>query len=107
MTDAEHVFILVLNDGEIDIVRRAAIMLGKTVTNIVHDFVMEEAERTIEDGEMCSRMALDDMKRTARAYDPQAHAEGQGQACRLAYDDDDRSEKDAMWEGCQNRTYFM
>ena len=87
MTDAEHVFILVLNDREIDIVRRAAILLGKTVTNIVHDFVMEEAERTIEDGEMCSRMAQKDM---VRAYDP-----------------DDRSEKDAMWEGCQNRTYFM
>ena len=90
MTDADHVFILVLNDSEIDIVRRAAIMLGKTVTNIVHDFVMEEAERTIEDGEMCSRMARRDMQRTAKAYD-----------------DDDRFEKDAMWEGCQNRTYFM
>ena len=89
MTDADHVFILVLNDHEIDIVRRAAIMLGKTVTNIVHDFVMEEAERTIEDGEMCSRMARQDMSR-ARAYAA-----------------DDRSEKDAMWEGCQNRTYFM
>ena len=90
MTDADHVFILVLNDHEIDIVRRAAIMLGKTVTNIVHDFVMEEAERTIEDGEMCSRMARQDMQRTVKTYD-----------------DDDRSEKDAMWEGCQNRTYFM
>ena len=87
MTDADHVFILTLSDSEIDIVRRAAIMLGKTVTNIVHDFVMEEAERTIEDGEMCSRMAQRDM---SRAYDPE-----------------DRSEKDAMWEGCQNRTYFM
>ena len=87
MTDADHVFILVLNDREIDIVRRAAILLGKTVTNIVHDFVMEEAERTIEDAGMCSRMAQRDM---ARAYEP-----------------DDRSEKDAMWEGCQNRTYFM
>ena len=53
MTDADHVFILTLSDSEIDIVRRAAIMLGKTVTNIVHDFVMEEAERTIEDGEKC------------------------------------------------------
>lgn len=90
MTDADHVFILTLSDSEIDIVRRAAIMLGKTVTNIVHDFVMEEAERTIEDGEMCSRMARQDMQRTVKAYD-----------------DDDRSEKDAMWEGCQNRTYFM
>ena len=87
MTDADHVFILTLNDREIDIVRRAAIMLGKTVTNIVHDFVMEEAERTIEDGEMCSRMARQDM---TRAYDPE-----------------DRSEKDAMWEVVHNRTYFM
>jgi uncharacterized protein (DUF1778 family) len=83
------VFILTLSDSEIDIVRRAAIMLGKTVTNIVHDFVMEEAERTIEDGEMCSRMARQDMSRNR------------------AYDSDDRSEKDAMWDGCQNRTYFM
>ena len=89
MTDADHVFILVLNDHEIDIVRRAAIMLGKTVTNIVHDFVMEEAERTIEDVEMLDEMARRDMSRGR------------------AYDDDDRSEKDAMWEGCQNRTYFM
>ena len=89
MTDADHVFILVLNDREIDIVRRAAIMLGKTVTNIVHDFVMEEAERTIEDVEMLDEMARRDMSRGR------------------AYDDDDRSEKDAMWEGCQNRTYFM
>jgi hypothetical protein len=50
---------------------------------------MEEAERTIEDGEMCSRMARQDMSRTR------------------VYDSDDRSEKDAMWEGVQNRTYFM
>ena len=83
----DNVFIVTLSDAEIDTVRRAAIMLGKTVTNVIHDFVMEEAERTIEDGEMCSRMAQRDM---ARGYDP-----------------DDRSEKDAMWEGCQNRTYFM
>ena len=89
MTDADHVFILTLSDSEIDIVRRAAIMLGKTVTNIVHDFVMEEAERTIEDGEMCSRMARQDMSR-ARAYDRE-----------------DRSEKDVMWEGLHNRSYFM
>ena len=89
MTDADHVFILVLNDSEIDIVRRAAIMLGKTVTNIVHDFLIEEAERTIEDAEMLQEMANRDMKRTVKAYD-----------------DDDRSEKDALW-GCDNRTYFM
>ena len=86
----DNVFIVTLSDAEIHTVRRAAILLGKTVTNVIHDFVVEEAERTIEDGEMCSRMAIDDMKRTVRAYDP-----------------DDRSEKDAMWEGCQNRTYFM
>ena len=84
----DNVFIVTLSDAEIHTVRRAAILLGKTVTNVIHDFVMEEAERTIEDGEMCSRMAQRDMSR-------------------LAYDPDDRSEKDAMWEGCQNRTYFM
>ena len=83
----DNVFIVTLSDAEIHTVRRAAILLGKTVTNVIHDFVMEEAERTIEDGEMCSRMAQRDM---ARGYNP-----------------DDRSEKDAMWEGCQNRTYFM
>ena len=83
----DNVFIVTLTDAEIHTVRRAAILLGKTVTNVIHDFVMEEAERTIEDGEMCSRMAQKDM---VRAYDP-----------------DDRSEKDAMWEECQNRTYFM
>ena len=84
----DNVFIVALSDAEIDTVRRAAILLGKTVTNVIHDFVVEEAERTIEDGEMCSRMAQKDMSR-------------------LAYDPEDRSEKDAMWEGCQNRTYFM
>ena len=83
----DNVFIVTLSDAEIHTVRRAAILLGKTVTNVIHDFVMEEAERTIEDGEMCSRMAQKDMM---RAYDP-----------------GDRSEKDAMWEGCQNRSYFM
>ena len=88
--NSDNVFIVTLSDSEIDIVRRAAIMLGKTVTNVLHDFVMEEAERTIEVGEMCSRMAQRDLARTRRAYDS-----------------DDRSEKDAMWEGCQNRTYFM
>ena len=88
--NSNNVFIVTLSDSEIDIVRRAAIMLGKTVTNVLHDFVMEEAERTIEDGEMCSRMAQRDLARSRRAYDS-----------------DDRSEKDAMWEGCQNRTYFM
>ena len=88
--NSDNVFIVTLSDSEIDIVRRAAIMLGKTVTNVLHDFVMEEAERTIEDGEMCSRMAQRDLARTRRAYDS-----------------DDRSEKDTMWEGCQNRTYFM
>ena len=88
--NSDNVFIVTLSDSEIDIVRRAAIMLGKTVTNVLHDFVMEEAERTIEDGEMCSRMARQDMSRT-----------------KLAYDRDNRSEKDAMREGVQNRTYFM
>ena len=75
----DNVFIVTLSDAEIDTVRRAAILLGKTVTNVAHDFIMEEAERTIEDAEMLQKMARRDMQRTAKAYD-----------------DDDRSEKDAM-----------
>ena len=90
MTDAEHVFILVLSDEEITLIRKASQLTGKKFSNIAHDFMIEEAERTIEDAEMLQEMARRDMQRTAKAYD-----------------DDDRSEKDAMWEGCQNRTYFM
>lgn len=74
----DNVFIVTLSDAEIDTVRRAAILLGKTVTNVAHDFIMEEAERTIEDAEMLQKMAHKDM---VRAYDPE-----------------DRSEKDCMWE---------
>ena len=77
----DNVFIVTLSDAEIHTVRRAAILLGKTVTNVIHDFIMEEAERTIEDAEMLQEMAHRDMQRTAKAYD-----------------DEDRSEKDAMWE---------
>ena len=89
MTDAEHVFILVLTDEEIALIRKASLLTGKKFSNICHDFLIEEAERTIEDAEMLQEMANRDMKRTVKAYD-----------------DDDRSEKDALW-GCDNRTYFM
>ena len=78
MTDAEHVFILVLSDEEITLIRKASRLTGKKFSNICHDFLIEEAERTIEDAEMLQEMARRDM---ARAYDPE-----------------DRSEKDAMWE---------
>ena len=78
MTDAEHVFILVLSDEEITLIRKASRLTGKTFSNICHDFLIEEAERTIEDAEMLQEMARRDM---VRAYDPE-----------------DRSEKDAMWE---------
>lgn len=78
MTDAEHVFILVLTDEEITLIRKASRLTGKKFSNICHDFLIEEAERTIEDAEMVSEMARRDM---ARAYDPE-----------------DRSEKDCMWE---------
>ena len=78
MTDAEHVFILVLSDEEIALIRKASRLTGKKFSNICHDFLIEEAERTIEDCEMLEEMARKDM---ARAYDPE-----------------DRSEKDAMWE---------
>ena len=78
MTDAEHVFILVLSDEEIALIRKASRLTGKKFSNICHDFLIEEAERTIEDAEMLQEMARRDM---VRAYDPE-----------------DRSEKDAMWE---------
>ena len=78
MTDAEHVFILVLSDEEIALIRKASRLTGKKFSNICHDFLIEEAERTIEDAEMLQEMAARDM---VRAYDPE-----------------DRSEKDAMWE---------
>lgn len=78
MTDADHVFILVLSDEEITLIRKASRLTGKKFSNICHDFVVEEAERTIEDAEMLHEMARRDM---VRAYDPE-----------------DRSEKDAMWE---------
>ena len=79
MTDAEHVFILVLTDEEITLIRKASRLTGKKFSNICHDFLTEEAERTIEDAEMVSEMARRDM-------------------ARAAYDPEDRSEKDAMWE---------
>lgn len=78
MTDADHVFILVLSDEEITLIRKASRLTGKKFSNICHDFLVEEAERTIEDAEMLHEMARRDM---VRAYDPE-----------------DRSEKDAMWE---------
>ena len=81
MTDAEHVFILVLSDEEIALIRKASRLTGRKFSNICHDFLIEEAERTIEDAEMLQEMAQRDMQRTAKAYD-----------------DNDRSEKDAMWE---------
>ena len=81
MTDAEHVFILVLSDEEIALIRKASRLTGRKFSNICHDFLIEEAERTIEDAEMLQEMARRDMQRTAKAYD-----------------DNDRSEKDAMWE---------
>ena len=81
MTDADHVFILVLSDEEIALIRKASRLTGRKFSNICHDFLIEEAERTIEDAEMLQEMARRDMQRTAKAYD-----------------DNDRSEKDAMWE---------
>ena len=81
MTDAEHVFILVLSDEEIALIRKASRLTGRKFSNICHDFLIEEAERTIEDAEMLQEMARRDMQRTAKASD-----------------DDDHSEKDAMWD---------
>ena len=76
----DNVFIVHLSDDEIDTVRKAAQLIGKTLTNVLHDFVIEQSERTIEDAEMCQEMAVAECDRY-----------------------DDRSEKDCLWD----RSYLL
>jgi len=78
---SDNIFIVHLDDDEIDTVRRAGQLIGKTLTNVLHDFVIEQAERTIEDAEMCQEMAV----------------------AESVYYDDDRSEKDCLWD----RSYLL
>ena len=71
MSDADHVFLLLLSDEEITLIRRASRLTGRKFSNVCHDCLMSEVRKTIEDAEMLLRMA--------------AH-------------EDEHSEKDALWE---------
>ena len=70
MSDVDHVFLLLLSDEEITLIRRASRLTGTKFSNVCHDCLMSEVRKTIEDAEMLRKMARED----------------------------DRSEKDAMWE---------
>ena len=70
MSDVDHVFLLLLSDEEITLIRRASRLTGRKFSNVCHDCLMSEVKKTIEDAEMLRKMARED----------------------------DRSEKDAMWE---------
>ena len=73
MSDVDHVFLLLLSDEEITLIRRASRLTGRKFSNICHDCLIEDVRKTIEDAEMLRKMARED-------------------EC-------DRSEKDCIWEG--------
>lgn len=70
MSDVDHVFLLLLSDEEITLIRRASRLTGRKFSNICHDCLIAEVRKTIEDAEMLRKMSRED----------------------------ERSEKDALWE---------
>ena len=70
MSDVDHVFLLLLSDEEITLIRRASRLTGRKFSNVCHDCLIAEVKKTIEDAEMLRKMSRED----------------------------ERSEKDAMWE---------
>lgn len=70
MSDVDHVFLLLLSNEEITLIRRASRLTGRKFSNVCHDCLIAEVRKTIEDAEMLRKMDLED-----------------------------RSEKDALWEG--------
>ena len=69
MSDVDHVFLLLLSDEEITLIRRASRLTGRKFSDVCNDCLIAEVRRTIEDAEMLRKMDLED-----------------------------RSEKDALWE---------
>lgn len=69
MSDVDHVFLLLLSDEEITLIRRASRLTGRKFSGVCHDCLIAEVRKTIEDAEMLRKMDLED-----------------------------RSEKDALWE---------
>ena len=72
MSDVDHVFLLLLSDEEITLIRRASRLTDRKFSNVCHDCLMSEVRNTIEDAEMLRKMAREDER--------------------------DRSEKDCIWE---------
>lgn len=70
MSDVDHVFLLLLSDEEITLIRRASRLTGRKFSNVCHDCLIAEVRKTIEDAEMLRKMSRED----------------------------ERSEKDALWE---------
>lgn len=70
MSDVDHVFLLLLSDEEITLIRRASRLTGRKFSNVCHDCLIAEVKKTIEDAEMLRKMSRED----------------------------ERSEKDALWE---------
>lgn len=70
MSDVDHVFLLLLSDEEITLIRRASRLTGRKFSNICHDCLISEVRKTIEDAEMLRKMSRED----------------------------ERSEKDTLWE---------
>lgn len=70
MSDVDHVFLLLLSDEEITLIRRASRLTGRKFSDVCHDCLIAEVRRTIEDAEMLRKMARED----------------------------ERSKKDALWE---------
>lgn len=70
MNNANRVFLLLLSDEEITLIRRASHLTGRKFSNVCHDCLMSEVRKTIEDAEMLRKMARKN----------------------------GRSEKDALWE---------
>jgi len=55
----ENVFVVTFSDEEIELIRKAASSIGRTFTNVLHGFVLEMAERTLEDCAMLDKMAME------------------------------------------------
>ena len=70
MSDVDHVFLLLLSDEEITLIRKASRLTGRKFSNVCHDCLIAEVRKTIEDAEMLRKMSRED----------------------------ERSEKDALWE---------
>lgn len=87
MSDVDHVFLLLLSDEEITLIRRASRLTGRKFSNVCHDCLISEVKKTIEDAEMLRKMAREDER-----------SEKSRQSAIADFSERDRSEKDAMWE---------